>query len=42
MLARIEKRVDPDQTASSDLGMCCLSRPLWQATSVNKSTASTA
>ena len=34
MLFRIANREDPDQTASSDLGLCCLSGPLWQATSV--------
>ena len=36
MLARIANREDPDQTASSqqsDLGLHCLSRPFWQATS---------
>ena len=34
MLARIANREDPDQTASSALGLPCLSRPFWQATSV--------
>ena len=35
MLVKIANRVDPDQTASSfDLGLNCLSRPFWQATSV--------
>ena len=34
MLVRITNREDPDQTASSDLGLPCLSRPFWQATSV--------
>ena len=40
-LLRIANREDPDQTASSeaavkkqsDLGLHCLARPLWQATS---------
>ena len=31
MLVRITNREDPDQ---SDLGLHCLSRPFWQATSV--------
>ena len=31
MLVKIPNREDPDQT---DLGLCCLSRPLWQATSI--------
>ena len=31
MLVRIAKSEDPDQTA---LGLPCLSRPFWQATSV--------
>ena len=30
MLARIANSKGPDQTAS-DLGLCCLSRPFWQA-----------
>ena len=37
MLVRIRNREDPDQTASSeaaDLGLPCLSRSFWQATSV--------
>ena len=35
VLVRIPNREDPDQTASStDLGLPCLSRPFWQATSV--------
>ena len=36
MLARIANREDPDQTAleQSDLGLHCLSRSFWQATSV--------
>ena len=34
MLVRIAKREDPDQTASSDLSLRCLSRHFWQATSV--------
>ena len=33
MLAGKANREDPDLTAS-DLGLFCLSRPLWQATSV--------
>ena len=33
MLVRIENREDPGQTAS-DLSLHCLSRPLWQSTSV--------
>ena len=32
--ARIANREDPDQTASSDLGLHCLSRPFGQATSI--------
>ena len=28
MLVRIANRKDPDQTASSDLGLHCLSRPV--------------
>ena len=31
MLARIANRADADQTASG-LGLCCLSRPVWQTT----------
>ena len=42
MLVRIANRQDPDQTASvrlllkkqSDLGLCCVSGCVWQATSV--------
>ena len=34
MLFRIANREDPDQTASSDLGLHCLSSSFWQATSV--------
>ena len=35
MLVRTANGEDPDQTASaSDLGMPCLSRPFWKATSV--------
>ena len=41
MLVRLANREDPDQIASleaakkqSDMGLHCLSRPLWQATSV--------
>ena len=34
MLVRKANREDPDQTASSDLGLLCLSRLLWQATIV--------
>ena len=38
MFVRIANRVDPDQTAKllkqSDLGLHCLSRPFWPATSV--------
>ena len=35
VLVRIANREYPDQTASStDLGLPCLSRPFWQATSV--------
>ena len=34
MLVRIANNEDPDQTASEDLGLHCLSRPFWQATSV--------
>ena len=36
MLVRITNRENPDQTAEkqSDLGLRCLSRPFWQATSV--------
>ena len=34
MLVRIANKVYPHQTASSDLGLCCLSRPFWQSTSV--------
>ena len=34
MLVRMANREDPDQTASSDLGLPCLFRPFWQATSV--------
>ena len=33
MLIRIANREDPDQK-QSDLGLCCLSRPFWQETSV--------
>ena len=36
MLVRIANRVDPDHTAlqeQSDLGLHCLFRPFWQATS---------
>ena len=35
------KREDPGQTASSDLGLRCLSRPFWQATSVQDFRTST-
>ena len=31
MLVRLAKREDPDQTASPDLGLPCLSRPFLQA-----------
>ena len=34
MLFRMANMEDPDQTASLDLGLLCLSRPLWQASSV--------
>ena len=38
MLVKIANRKDPDQTVlpqkQSDLGLCCLSRRFWQATSV--------
>ena len=35
VLVRIANREDPDKTASpTDLGLFCLSRPFWQATSV--------
>ena len=36
MLVRIANREDPDKTASEEsyLGLCCLSRPFWQATVV--------
>ena len=34
MLIRIANREDPVQTASSDLGLHCLSRPFWQAASI--------
>ena len=34
ILVRIANREDSDQTASSDLGLPCLSRPFWQATLV--------
>ena len=30
MLSRIANREDPDQTASSDLGLCCLSRLVFK------------
>ena len=40
MLVRIANREDPDQT-QSDLGLHCLSRPFWLATSVQKFRAST-
>ena len=33
MLIRIANREDPDQTASSDMGIL-MSRPFWQITSV--------
>ena len=38
MLVRIANREDPDKTASSEAGsgLHCLSRPFWQATSVQK------
>ena len=32
-LVRITNREDPDQK-QSDLGLCCLSKPFWHATSV--------
>ena len=35
MLLRIANRENPDQTASSDLGLHCLSSPFWQANSVS-------
>ena len=35
MLVRITTREDPDQTASFDLGLHCLSRQFWKATSVH-------
>ena len=44
MLVRIANREDPDQTASSDtagLGLYCLSRHFWQATSVRNFRTST-
>ena len=34
ILVRIANREDSDQTASSNLGLPCLSRPFWQATLV--------
>ena len=34
MLVRIAKREGPDQKKQFDLGLPCLSRPFWQATSV--------
>ena len=34
MHVRIANRKDPDQKKQSDLGLCCLSRPFRQATSV--------
>ena len=34
MLVRIANKEGFDQTASSLLGFCCLSGPIWQATSV--------
>ena len=36
MLVRIANGENPDQTASEEsyLGLCCLSRPFWQATVV--------
>ena len=33
ILIKLANREDPDQTASSDMGIC-MSRPFWQATSV--------
>ena len=34
LFIRIASREYPGQTASSDLGLPCLNRPFWQATSV--------
>ena len=34
MLVRIANREDPDQTASSYLGLHCLFKPFWQVISV--------
>ena len=34
MLVRIANREDPDQTASSGLGLCCFSRAFWQASRI--------
>ena len=41
MVIRIASREGPDQTASSDLRLCCLSRPFWKATSVRNFSTST-
>ena len=44
MLVRKANREDPDQTAvqkQSDLGLHCLSRPVWQITSVQNVRTST-
>ena len=34
IIVRITDRKNPDQTASFDLGLCCLSSPFWKAASV--------
>ena len=41
MLLRTANREDPDQTASSDLSLHCLSQPFWQATSLQNFRIST-
>ena len=41
MMFRIAKSEDPDLKKQSDLSLHCLSRPLWQATSVQNFRTST-
>ena len=45
MLVRIANREDPDRTVffseASDMGLHCLTRPFWRATSVGNFTTST-
>ena len=42
MLVRIANREDPDQTAFSDLGLHCLSRPFKQTASIRNLSTFTA